>query len=230
MKTFILVLSLMTQLALFSPQMTYNQFKEEAKTDIRYLPKYGNAPKTKEQTEADNELIKDYLKQGGTHRKASDILVRLGFDYLYKGDLKTAMFRFNQAWLLDPKNENVFWGFGCVYFSFNDFQSALQQYDEGLTLNPASSTIITDKATVFKAKYETDYNHDIKDLNTSIDLFLKSYSIDSKNQNTLYKLSVCYLQKDDCKNARKYYNECVKLGGKPITKEYTDVLNKKCKN
>src|ERR1019366_9032346 len=99
------------------------------------------------------------------HRKASEILIRLGFNYLYKGDLKTSMFRFNQAWLLDPENENVYWGFGAIYFTFNDFQNALKQYDEGLKLNPNSSNIITDKATVYKSKFETNNKHNITDLN-----------------------------------------------------------------
>ena len=115
-------------------------------------------------------------------------------------------------------------------FMFNDFENSLKQYDEGLLLNSLSSNILTDKATVFKAKYENNYSHDIKDLNTSIDLFLKSYLIDNKNQNTLFKLSVCYFEKDDCKNAWRYYNECLKLGGKPITKAYSEALGKKCKN
>jgi len=228
MRNFILLLFLLSQFAAFGQQMTYSQFKEQAKTDIRFSPKYGNATKTREQIIADNELIQDYLKQGGTYRKGSEILIGLGFSYLYKGDLKTAMFRFNQAWLLDPKNENVFWGFGGIYFTFNDFQNALKQYDEGLILNPNSSNILTDKATVFMTEYET--HKDKIDLNTSIELFLKSYSIDKKNQNTLYKLSICYFLKDDCKSARIYYDKCEKLGGKPITKEYSEALNKKCKN
>ena len=84
MKKIILLFFVMIQLVTFGQQITYNQFKEEAKTDFRLLPKYGNAAKTKEQINLDNDLIQDYLKQGGTHRKASKILIRLGFNYLYK--------------------------------------------------------------------------------------------------------------------------------------------------
>jgi tetratricopeptide (TPR) repeat protein len=211
----------------FGQQITYNQWKTEAETNIRLQPKYGNAIKTEGQKKADEELINEYLSREGTHRKASELLIKLGFDYFYKGDLKTAMYRFNQAWLLDPKNENVFWGFGAVYFMFQDFQSAIKQYNEGLTLNAKSSNIITDKASVFMSKY--DFSIDSEDLNTAIKLFLKSYSIDNKNQNTLFKLSACYFFKSDCENSWKYYSECLKLGGKPITKEYTKALKEKCK-
>lgn len=208
-------------------QMTYDEWKIEALTNIRLQPKYGNAEKTIEQKESDKKLIADYLSQAGTHYKASELLIKLGFDYLYNGDLKTAMYRFNQAWLLDPTNENVFWGFGAVYFTFEDFKTALKQYDNGLVLNPDSSNLITDKASVYMTNFHI--SNDVDDLNTAIELFKKSLAIEKKNQNTLFKLSVCYYLKKDCSNALLYYNECLNLGGKPITKDYAMAINELCK-
>ncbi len=38
----------------------------------------------------------------------------LGWRYLYRGDLSTAMKRFNQAWMFNRKNPYAFWGFGIV--------------------------------------------------------------------------------------------------------------------
>ena len=102
--TFIVIL--LSQLC-FAQQVSYKDWKEQAQTEIRLMPEYGYVAKTKEQTALDNELIKEELKQEGTHRKASDHLIRVGFDYLYRGDLKTAMYRFNQAWLLDPKMKMI---------------------------------------------------------------------------------------------------------------------------
>lgn len=139
------------------------------------------------------------LAQEGTNLKASELLVKRGFDYLYKKDFKTAMFRFNQAWLLDPKNENAFWGFGAIYFSLGDFESGMIQFEEGLKLNRNSSNILTDKATVYMTKYMSSKNE--KDFNLALNLFKKSYSIDPKNQNTLFKISACYFVKKDCGNA-----------------------------
>ena len=212
---------------LFGQQTSYADWKEEAKSNIRLLPKYGNVPKTEGQKEADEEMRKTYLEQEGTPRKASELLIKLGFDYLYRGDIKTAMYRFNQAWLLDPINENVYWGFGAIYFMFQDFENALEQYEEGLLINPANSNILTDKATIFLTKFQSSNN--IEELDKAIDLFEKSYSADPKNQNTLFKVSVCYFMKKDCSQAWKYYNECKELGGKPITKGYTEALIHNCK-
>lgn len=57
----------------------------------------------------------------------------------------------------------------------------------------------------------------------------KSYTIDAKDQNTTYKLSICYWLKGNCDNAWKYFEECKALGGRPITEEYTKDLKKRCK-
>jgi Tfp pilus assembly protein PilF len=227
MKYILTIIILFSTNVIFGQQITYSDWKKEAKTEIRLLPKYGNAVKTKEQKEADHEFIKTCLDQAGTSRKASDLIVKRGFDYLYKHDLRTAMYRFNQAWLLDPTNENVFWGFGAIYISFGDFESGIYQYDEGLKLNAKSSNILTDKATAYMTRYMK--SHSDKDFNLAINNFKQSYSIDPKNQNTLFKMSACYFEKGDCDNAWKYYNECKALGGRPITKEYTEALIKGCK-
>ncbi|WP_448636547.1 tetratricopeptide repeat protein [Pedobacter panaciterrae] len=176
---------------------------------------------------ADQQLIDNYLKQQGSHHKASELIIKLGFDYLYKGDTKTAMYRFNQAWLLEPKNENVFWGFSAVYFTLGDHEKAMEQLNEGLSLNPNSSNLLTDKATIYYAKFPV--SNDQKDLSAAIDLLNQSYKIDAKNQNTLFKLSVVYFMKQDCQNALRYYNECKTLGGRPITKEYTEAIQKQCR-
>ena len=228
MRYLLLILVSLISLNSFGQQITYEQWKEEAKTDIRLQPEYGNVKKTDGQIKSDNELIRSSLKVDTTPRKASDHLVQLGFNYLSKDDMRTAMYRFNQAWLLDPKNENVYWGFGAIYGTFNDYPTAIIQYDKGLAINPNSSVILTDKATLYFAGFQHDPNHDQNKLNTAIDLLKKSYGIDAKNQNTIFKLSVCYFLNKDCTNAWKFYDECKQLGGQPISEEFTSALKQMC--
>ncbi len=226
MNLIITIIFLLISAVSIAQQSSYSSWQEDAKTNIRLLPKYGNAPKTDEQKESDQELIDKYVAQEGTRLKGSELLVKLGFDYLYKRDFKTAMYRFNQAWLLDPENPNVFWGFGAIYFSFGDVENAIRQYDEGLLLNGNNSNILTDKATIYMTKYMRSQSEE--DYSDALTLFKKSYRNDPKNQNTLFKLSVCYFLKKDCENALKYYKECKELGGKPITGEYTKAISQGC--
>jgi hypothetical protein len=57
----------------------------------------------------------------------------------------------------------------------------------------------------------------------------KSYELDPKDQNTTFKLSILYWIQGDCENAWRYYDECVKQGGQPISESYTKDLKEKCK-
>jgi hypothetical protein len=98
-------------LTLSAQQLTLDQWNEQAKTNIRLLPKYGYAIKTDDQKKADQEFIAAALKQDSTNRRASNHLIRLGFQYLYS-DITKAMYRFNQAYLLDSANSDIYWGYG----------------------------------------------------------------------------------------------------------------------
>lgn len=71
--------------------------------------------------------------------------------------------------------------------------------------------------------------HNSNNLTTAIALLKTSYQIEPKNQNTLFKLSVCYFLKADCENARRFCEECKSLGGLPLTKEYIEALDRSCK-
>jgi len=226
MKQLILIILHLIPVILCAQNMSYDQWQQEAVTNIRLHPKFNNAKKNAEQIAADNKLIDDYIKQEGSRQKASEKLVEFGFSYLYRGDIKTAMYRFNQAWLLNPENENVFWGFGAVYLSFGDIEKALGQYNEGLGMNPKSTNLLTDKGTAYLYKFQQQLIPE--DIDKAITLLIQSYSIDRTNQNTLFKLSASYFIKDDCPNALKYLKECEERGGQPITDEYRDAVKKKC--
>lgn len=217
----------------FGQQMTLSEWNEQAKTNIRLLPKYGHVPKTDGQKEADTAFIEETLKLFPTNRKASQHLIELGFHYLYN-DVKTAMYRFNQAYLLDSTNTDIFWGYGGVYMILGDYQKAQQQYIEGLLLDSQNTHLLTDYGTYFMDQYyglqPIDEKSALLQLDSAISYMTKSYQIDMKDQNTTFKLSVCYYLKKDCENAWKYYNECFALGGQPITEEYTKALKDGCNN
>lgn len=58
---------------------------------------------------------------GGKHnpdveenKEDSKGIAKLGWQYYYRGDLDTAIKRFNQAWMFDRQNVEAFWGFGVI--------------------------------------------------------------------------------------------------------------------
>jgi len=199
--------------------MTLNQWNEEAKNNIRCLPKYGYVKKTAGQLEVDTEFIQATLPQFANKRLASEHLIDLGFKYLYR-DVKTAMYRFNQAYLLDSTNSDIYCGYGGVYMILKDYPRAKEQYEEGLLHDSVNTRILTDYGTYFMAQGIPE---------SAILYMSRSYRLDSTNQNTLFKLAACYYYKGDCKNAVYYYERCKSLGGQPLTKEFVDALQTKCK-
>ena len=63
---------------------------------------------------ADDALIEGTTKAFGSRAAASKRFTDEGFRFYFRDDLSTAMRRFNQGWLLDAKNPDVFYGFMAV--------------------------------------------------------------------------------------------------------------------
>ncbi len=143
------------------------------------------------------------------------------------------MYRFNQAYLHDSTNTDIYWGYGGVYMTLGQYQKAKEQYKAGLKIDPDNTHILTDYGTYFMVHYHTleptDKENALLNLDSAISYMTKSYNLDPKDQNTTFKLSILYWNKGDCDNAWNYYDECKSLGGQPITEAYTEDLQKKCK-
>jgi tetratricopeptide (TPR) repeat protein len=80
------------------------------------LPMYGGPDhvKTPYQLEADEKFIQAVAQKGESREKASQAVAAGGWAFFNKGDLSTAMKRFNQAWLLDPNNPEIYKGFAAI--------------------------------------------------------------------------------------------------------------------
>ena len=232
MKSYITGLTFLITITAFSQQMTWEHWQKEAATNINLLPKYGQVEKTKKQKKTDEIFIKTIMKLDSIPRQGSDRFIRLGFNFLYQNDLKTAMQRFNQAYLLDSTNTDVYWGFGAVYMTLGQHQKAKEQYEEGLKITPDNTHLLTDYGTYFIWQYyalkPSDKENAMINLDSAITYLTKSYNLDSTDQNTTFKLSILFYDKGDCDNAWKYYEACKLLGGQPITEAYTKDLQKKC--
>src|SRR5450755_1132625 len=168
-------LLILFSLTVGAQQMTLDQWNEEAKTNIRCLPKYGHVEKTAGQLEADTIFIQNTLTEFTSKRLASEHLIDLGFKYIYH-DVKTAMYRFNQAYLLDSTNSDIYWGYGAVYMILEEYPRARVQYEDGLLHDPMNTRIMTDYGTYFMTQGTTD---------SAIQYMTRSYKLDSTNQNTL---------------------------------------------
>src|SRR5262245_24634727 len=80
------------------------------------LPMYGQPEIARPEhlKQADEAFIRDATFRFGSRGAASRALSEQGWASVRKGMLDVAMRRFNEAWLLNAKNYQAFWGFGAV--------------------------------------------------------------------------------------------------------------------
>jgi Tfp pilus assembly protein PilF len=92
------------------------------------MPMYGGVRKTEQQKKADDVFIADILKAGYSRESGSRAVVQRGWAAFEKHDYRTAMNRFNQAWLLDPENGDVYHGFALVVHQRDNSFSEAEKY------------------------------------------------------------------------------------------------------
>lgn len=101
------------------------------------LPMYGQPELARPASmkKADANFVKKVIKDFGPDlRAASNAWCEVGVDFLQKRNLDFAMRRFNQGWLLDPKNYQPFWGFGRVMLELSRFDEAVTHFETALSL------------------------------------------------------------------------------------------------
>ncbi len=88
--------------------------KEPWVADPKYLaPMFGGA-RSDEQRKSDQRFVDSAIKGSGSKELAALQLTQLGWDAYRKREYKLAISRFNQAWLIDSNNGDVFWAFGLM--------------------------------------------------------------------------------------------------------------------
>ena len=111
---------------------------------LNLLPMYGSEyepyiKKTEAQKEKDQKFIASIVKSEGTRKVGAERFSAAGWLKLKNGDAKTAMMRFNQAWLLDPDYYQPYWGFGALMLNDKNpekaiiyFEKAIKRIDSGM--------------------------------------------------------------------------------------------------
>lgn len=105
-------------------------------TPIDQVPMYGSMNRSAypDLKAADDVFIDSVIREFGSREKASDNFANHAFDLYRKDDLARAMARFNQAWLLNPSNPQVFWGFASVLHDRGDYCQAATMMDRAIEL------------------------------------------------------------------------------------------------
>ena len=235
MKIKLLAILLSTTLFSFAQNSNYEKWTAMADKDISLQPEYGNVEKTESQKAVDEDFKKDILEYyKGDTNAASKKMRDLGFTYLYeKGDFVTAMRRFNQAFMLNSKNADAYYGFGTIFFNLGAMEKAREQYDKGLEIDPKHSKILTDYGTTYLGDYyeslENGNENSTEFLTKANEYLEKSFEFDKKDSNTIYKLSIVKMYTGNCKEAMELLKRAKKMNNPNVTESFEKELNEKCK-
>ncbi|KKR31772.1 MAG: Tetratricopeptide TPR_1 repeat-containing protein [Candidatus Falkowbacteria bacterium GW2011_GWF2_39_8] len=143
--------------------------------EVNTLPMYGGMDKT--------ESIDEFKKLGNQRFVESKNTVELGWQYYNQKDFDTAMKRFNQAWMLDQENPDVFWGFGIISAEKGNIDDAIKYLKMAYQLGPKNSEIAYNLGYMHSQKsYASNLSKTDKDfnLNEAIKYFEQATLINPK--------------------------------------------------
>lgn len=92
----------------------------------------------------DAELIEGTTRRFGSRRAASMAFVDTAFRYYQQDKLDVAMRRFNQAWLIDPDNPEVYWGFATVLHDQGEYCEGVRLIELGESKGPMQKGYLPD--------------------------------------------------------------------------------------
>ncbi|WP_439883095.1 tetratricopeptide repeat protein [Pontibacter sp. MBLB2868] len=185
------------------------------------LPMFGNKPKTEEQQQKDEKFLTSCDKSFTNRQEASAFFMERGWEYYNEGQVDTAMYRFNLAWLLNPNNKDTYWAFGLISSAKGNEQEAISFYEKTLAIDPKNSLLLAD----IGASYVTLYTekHKKKNLRKADKYLSESVAADSANAYALYKFAVVKFHTKKYAEAWEYLHKSRSLDLRTI--DYTFVAD-----
>lgn len=199
--------------------------------NINILPMYGEIEKTEEQKKADKEFIEETIKLAGNRENAFKKVIDIAWKFSNENKLDESMKRFNQAWLLDSENPEVFMGFGVVVARSGDLDRSIEFFNEGLNMSPNNKLkgeIFFNLGTTFF--YKSKNVHNLKEKNIFLEGSNKYYEeAVLKNQNKSYYYSSwawTLYELGEYEKCLEIVNEAKKLGSNVPESFEKDLLEK----
>jgi len=105
---------------------------------------YGNAENPPVPGIARERFIREATAAFGSREVASETFAAHGWQLYDQGELATAMRRFNEAWLLNPKSPQPYWGFGAILHDQGKIHEALAMLTRAWDLDPSNPRLMAD--------------------------------------------------------------------------------------
>ncbi|MEZ5496047.1 MAG: hypothetical protein R3F25_04365 [Gammaproteobacteria bacterium] len=183
---------------------------------------------------ADKQFIENVSNTfNGDLKMAAQYFVEVGFEYYYKDDLPNAMRRFNQAWLLDAENPEVYWGFMAALADAEYFCEAKKMSDIAISKGLSKNGFFADAGKIYTGCALTNkkLSRKVKKqyLTESEELFQKAYQQDEDKGYALTFWASSRFAQKDYKGAWDKVKQQRKVGGTAPTEKFLKKLKKKMK-
>ena len=95
-------------------------------------------------SEADRQFVEAAVRESGSKEAAARLATQRGWKQLKQGDAEVAIQSFNQAYLLDPNNAEIYWGLGVAMTQQERHDIAVRLFARALALDPQNPRLLAD--------------------------------------------------------------------------------------
>ncbi|MDQ0419280.1 Tfp pilus assembly protein PilF [Peteryoungia aggregata LMG 23059] len=161
------------------------------------IPMWEGLIKSEQQKRADTELIEAARKAGaGTLDKATYRAIQLGWQFVAQGDPDMAIKRFNQAWLFEPANADIHWGFAvATALQGAPLSTVERHFAKAESLKKNDAALFADHGRILQQRGENE---------RAIEYFKKSLSINPDHRDAHVGMVLASAALGDMKTAEEH--------------------------
>jgi len=185
---------------------------------------FGHVKKCSAQIEADEIFLSAYKTPKSRKDAVSNILMR-AWQYFDAKQLDTSMMRFNQVWLFDSLNANVYWGFANILGMQKRFKESLPLFKRSLKIDSNNSKAWEDMSISYGNIFFETKNKAY--LDSSIYATKKAIKFDARNPRFYGQLTSEYSYFVQHDSAKKYLKITEGLDPKAVNPEVRKFLDTK---
>jgi len=226
------ILFLFLGLPTYGQHLTHREWLIQSFRDMRLLPAYGGREKNPEQLASDSAFVAQMLAVNPDPHACAEHLLDLGSELLRNGDLVQAMYRFNQAYLMEPANPRIRRCYGAFFLALDRPDEAASEYQKGLSIDTTNVPLMVDMASVCLAEYyrfkDDDPGKAERVLHTADLLLGRAVKLEPGNARAGAKLAVSRLWKGECADAWAWYRSSHSRDPLVVEEGFLETLRRHC--
>jgi tetratricopeptide (TPR) repeat protein len=189
---------------------------------------YGNEKKCKKQIDIDNRFLEECDKEYASRQEACESMSRFGWKHYANGELDMAMKRFNQAWMLDSLNSDVYLGFAKVLADQDKLDESIPFFEKSIAKNPQNAEAYKSLGVTYGLLFEKSQENQINQeyLDKSVEEFKKAIAAKKDNAEAYALLTTAYTHYNQKDSAYKYLEITDKMNPDLISPDVRTQLKK----